>query len=112
MKRITDDTIVKVKVPKHLYESIMKRMALKEAKEMKGKEKESHKKKHEKLKEEQQIEESALMDVVNFVKDNWEMISVAGGLPALAAWLSNAIKKQGGQPGGSTGAYIPQNSNR
>lgn len=30
MKKITDNTLVKVKVPKHLYESIKKKMALKE----------------------------------------------------------------------------------
>lgn len=31
MKKITDDTLVKVKVPRHLYESIKSKMALKEA---------------------------------------------------------------------------------
>ena len=30
MKKITDNTIVKVRVPKHLYEAIQKRIALKE----------------------------------------------------------------------------------
>lgn len=156
MKRITDDTIVKVKVPKHLYESIMKRMALKEnegieeKKEKEGSDKEDDKPKYAGTKmsksnvmdkvgrpktktvrgakaaaytpvwqmasgvqnEGEQIEESVLMDVFNFVKDNWGMISAAGGLPALSAFLADKIKKQGGQPGGSTGAYIPQNSNR
>jgi hypothetical protein len=43
MKRITDDTIVKVKVPKHLYESIMAKMALKE-KETKASEQPEEKK--------------------------------------------------------------------
>jgi hypothetical protein len=184
MKRITDDTIVKVKVPKHLYESIMKRMALKEnesgkiqvqaqfsdkedqlsfentwglrpssgnyvtanmpidqvpeliedfydvyglkvtlqaqpgenygvqeKKEQVGK---AHKSKHAGMKtgkpavhkEGEQIEENLIDILANVDMQTLGMIASALGIAGGAAALAKMIKKEKGQPGGSTGAYL------
>ena len=44
MKKITDDTLVKVKVPRHLYESLMSKIALREAEDISEKKDEKEKK--------------------------------------------------------------------
>jgi hypothetical protein len=145
MKRITDDTIVKVKVPKHLYESIMKRMALKEnegiEEKKEGSDKEDEKPKYAGMKmsksnvmdkvgrsktktikgdmakayqpvhsrvhkEGEQIEENLIDILANVDIQTLGMIATALGITGGAAALANMIKKEKGQPGGSTGAYL------
>lgn len=99
MKKITDDTLVKIKVPRKLYESMKKKMALKENYE-----------EGMKPKEEGKIEES-LMDILASANmETLGMIATALGITGGAAKLASMIKQSGSQPGGSTGVYIdPKN---
>lgn len=65
MKKITDDTLVKVKVPRHLYESIKSKMALKEAEDIaEKKEKEADEKEEKPKYAGTKMSKSAVMDKV------------------------------------------------
>lgn len=65
MKKITDDTLVKVKVPRHLYESIKSKMALKEAEDIaEKKEKEADEKEEKPKYAGTKMSKSAAMDKV------------------------------------------------
>ncbi len=151
-KTIDDNTVVRVRVPKALYEAIQKKIALREAEEVEegkvkdaeteedkpkyagmnmsktnvlnkvGKGKQSRKitgakaaayqPVHSRIyKEGDQVEEGA-QDIISWMSqpENMEtlgMIATALGITGGAAALAKKIKQSGGQPGGSTGAYVP-----
>lgn len=143
MKKITDNTVVKVKVPKHLYEAVKARMAkLQEMKDIEeaekpqedkpkyagtkmsktdvlskvGKGKKATKDTGDKAKAYQPVhsrvyKEGAvnenLMDILSTVDmETLGMIATALGITGGAAKLASMIKKEKGQPGGSTGTYL------
>lgn len=124
MRKITDNTIVKVKVPKHLYEAVKARMA--KVEEMKHTKEEGYMhggKKEEgmhKMQDEAAINED-LSNMIQQIVQNVDpetlgMIATALGVTGGAAKLANMIKKEKGQPGRSTGTYTetkeePMNEN-
>ena len=105
MKKITDNTLVKVKVPKHLYEAIQKKLALKEEEEMKKSHTEMKKPEMHKGGEEGLNED---MDIINALKnvdiETVMMILTAGGVTGLAKFISDKIKSGGSNISGITGA--------
>lgn len=105
MKKINDNTVVKVRVPKHLYEAVKARMAEVEGMKHGKKEEGMHK-----MQDEAAINED-LSNVIQQIVQNVDpetlgMIATALGITGGAAKLAKMINKEKGQPGGSTGTYI------
>lgn len=104
MKKINDNTKVRVRVPKKLYESIKKRLQENEM--------EMPSETEVKTEESSEVNEAAMppevtqaiQQIADFVKDNYGMLGTAIAMITGAKKLAGSIKKSGTDVSGITGA--------